>query len=238
MAQAAGGGNRFSKIGPCKAGEVLQLPRVIDRTPGAFSLELPPGDFAAYIFDCDGTLADTMPTHYKAWQTALGEHAAKFPEAMFYELGGVPTARIVELLNERHGLDLVIAETVTLKEAIFLALSPEVAAIEPVVAIARKLHGVRPMAVASGGHRRIVLTTLRALGIAELFDAVVTSEDYQRGKPAPDPFLEAALRLGVAPERCLVFEDTTTGIAAAEAAGMQFVLVPAPLRSADVSPER
>ena len=204
---------------------------MIVRTPRAFSLELPPGDFAAYIFDCDGTLADTMPTHYRAWRSALGEHAAKFPEAMFYELGGVPTARIVELLNERHGLGLAVAETVARKEAFFLALSPEIAAIEPVVAIAKKLHGIKPMAVASGGHRRIVLNTLRALGIAELFDAIVTSEDYQRGKPAPDPFLEAALRLGVAPERCLVFEDTRTGIAAAEAAGMQFVLVPAPERS-------
>ena len=211
---------------------------VTDRTPSAFSLELPPGDFAAYIFDCDGTLADTMPTHYKAWQNALGEDAAKFPEAMFYELGGMPTTRIVELLNERHGLDLAVAETVARKEAIFLALSPEIAAIEPVVAIARKLHGVKPMAVASGGHRRIVLNTLRALGIAELFDAIITAEDYQRGKPAPDPFLEAALRLGVAPERCLVFEDTTTGIAAAEAAGMKFVLVPGPERRVNAEKNR
>jgi HAD superfamily hydrolase (TIGR01509 family) len=87
------------------------------------------------------------------------------------------------------------------------------------------------MAVASGGHRRIVLNTLRALGIADLFQAIVTSEDYKRGKPSPDPFLEAALRLGVPPESCLVFEDTATGIAAANAAGMRSVLVPPPARS-------
>jgi beta-phosphoglucomutase-like phosphatase (HAD superfamily) len=195
-----------------------------------FSLTLPPGDFAAFIFDCDGTLADTMPTHYKAWQHALGANAAKFPEAMFYELGGVITQRVVEILNERHGLALPVEETVAIKEAKFLELSPEVAAIEPVVALAREYHGVKPLAVASGGHRRIVLTTLRALGIVDLFAAIVTAEDYRRGKPAPDPFLEAALRLGVAPERCLVFEDTVTGIAAATAAGMQSVLVPPPAR--------
>lgn len=171
-----------------------------------------------------------MPTHYQAWISALGSHAESFPEALFYELGGVPTARIVELLNERHGLNLPVAETVTQKETRFLELSPEIAAIEPVVALAKQYAGKKPMAVASGGHRRIVMNTLRALGIAELFQAVVTAEDYQRGKPAPDPFLEAALRLGVAPAQCLVFEDTATGIAAAEAAGMQWVLVPPPGR--------
>ncbi len=194
------------------------------------ALTLPPGHFSAYIFDCDGTLADTMPTHYRAWRAALGPHGESFPEALFYELGGVPTAGIVELLNERHGLGLPVAETVARKEAIFLELSHEIAAIEPVVALVHEFHGKKPLAVASGGHRRIVMNTLRALGIAHLFQAIVTSEDYQRGKPAPDPFLEAALRLGVAPGECLVFEDTATGIAAADAAGMQSVLVPPPLR--------
>ena len=193
-------------------------------------LSIPPGDFDAYIFDCDGTLADTMPTHYRAWCAALGAHAKEFSEAMFYELGGVPTARIVEILNERHGFAMPVAETVEHKEALFLAMSHEIAAIEPVVALARKYHGVTPLAVASGGHRRIVLSTLRALGIADLFSAIVCAEDYHRGKPSPDPFLEAALRLDVPPERCLVFEDTSTGIAAAVAAGMQWVLVPPPPR--------
>src|ERR1700733_3983086 len=159
-----------------------------------FTLTLPPGDFDAYIFDCDGTLADTMPTHYKAWLTALGEHRADFPEAMFYELGGVPTSRIVEILNERHGLNMPVAATVAYKESLFLEMSSQIAAIEPVVALARRFHGHKPLGVASGGHRRIVMNTLRALGIVELFQAIVCSEDYQRGKPSPDPFLEAALR--------------------------------------------
>jgi HAD superfamily hydrolase (TIGR01509 family) len=201
--------------------------RIPDPVP---ELKLPEGHFTAYIFDCDGTLADTMPTHYRAWCEALGNEATMFPEALFYELGGVPTSRIVELLNERHGLKLNVPETVNRKEAIFLELTPEVAAIEPVVALAKQFAGKKPMAVASGGHRRIVMNTLRALGIADLFQAIVTAEDYQRGKPAPDPFLEAALRLGVPPPECLVFEDTATGIAAATAAGMKSVLVPPPRR--------
>jgi HAD superfamily hydrolase (TIGR01509 family) len=196
----------------------------------SFPLELPKGDFDAFIFDCDGTLADTMPTHYRAWQTALGQRAADFPEAMFYELGGVPTCRIVEILNERHGYSLPVDETVAVKEKYFLEFSSGIAAIEPVVALAREWHGRKRMAVASGGHQRIVMSTLRALGIAGLFDAIVCSEDYLRGKPHPDPFLEAARRLNVVPERCLVFEDTSTGLAAAKAAGMACVLVPPPQR--------
>ena len=200
-------------------------------TTTSFPLELPHGDFDAFIFDCDGTLADTMPTHYRAWQIALGERAADFPEAMFYELGGVPTCRVVEILNERHGYAMPVAETVAVKEKLFLEFSHEVAEIGPVVALAREWHGRKPMAVASGGHRAIVLKTLRALGIAGLFDTIVCSEDYLRGKPHPDPFLEAARRMNVIPERCLVFEDTSTGLQAAKAAGMACVLVPPPPRA-------
>ncbi len=202
-----------------------------ETNPYAFPLELPAGDFDAFIFDCDGTLADTMPTHFKARQTALGKAAEDFPEAMFYELGGVPTSRIVEILNERHGYNLPVEETVALKEGLFLEMSIHIAAIEPVVALARDYHGKKPLAVASGGHHRIVMNTLRALGIANLFDAIVCSEDYSRGKPHPDPFLEAARRLNVAAEKCLVFEDTATGAQAAAAAGMACVLVPPLKRS-------
>jgi beta-phosphoglucomutase-like phosphatase (HAD superfamily) len=192
----------------------------------AWSPTLPDGNFAGFIFDCDGTLADTMPTHYVAWCRALGEHAALFPEPMFYDLGGVPTSRVVEILNENHGLNLPVDALVDLKESIFLELSQHIAPIAPVVAVAQSHHGRLPLAVASGGHRHIVHKTLRTLGITELFQTIVTSEDYPRGKPYPDPFLIAAERLGVPPERCLVFEDTETGRLAAEAAGMQYVIVP------------
>jgi HAD superfamily hydrolase (TIGR01509 family) len=209
----------------------LFLSVVTDQEPQfGFALEIPSGDFEAYIFDCDGTLADTMPAHYQSWQTVLGAQAFFLPEAMFYDLGGAPTAQIVKILNERHQLNIPVEETVALKQEIFLKLSSSIAAIEPVVAFAKSLHGLKPLAVASGGHRRIVMNTLRAIGIEDLFDAVITAEDYKQGKPAPDPFLEAARQLKVAPGRCLVFEDTAMGIAAAVAAGMQAVLVPSPAR--------
>ena len=174
-----------------------------------------------------------MPTHYRAWQAALGEAASKFSEALFYELGGTPTSDIVVLLNERYGLTLPVEETVAHKEALFLEYSCQVAAIEPVVAIAREMAGSKPLAVASGGHRRIVLSTLEGLGIVRLFNAIVCAEDYVNGKPSPDPFLEAARQLGVPPNECLVFEDTSIGIKAAEAAGMKWVRVPPPDRSVE-----
>ena len=193
-------------------------------------IKLPAGDFEAYIFDCDGTLADTMPLHYQAWLTALKEYACEFPEALFYELGGVPTDRIVEILNERHGCSMPVRETATFKDKLFIEMIPQTLPIEPVVELVHQFHGVKPLAVASGGTRDIVTRTLEALGILRKFQTVVTVEDYRRGKPAPDPFLEAARQLGVAPQKCLVFEDTSAGIAAARAANMQWVLVEPPQR--------
>lgn len=193
-------------------------------------MQIPDGDFAAYIFDCDGTLADTMPLHYKAWCAALRGHAAEFPEALFYELGGVPTERIVEILNERHGYALEAVATARRKEDFFLEMLAEIGPIESVVKIVNEVAGRLPMAVASGGHRRVVTKILEALGLLPKFAAIVCAEDYTHGKPSPDPFLEAARRLGIAPEKCLVFEDTRIGEEAATAAGMQSVLVPAPIR--------
>ena len=187
---------------------------------------LPDTDFDAFIFDCDGTLADTMPAHYTAWCRALGGHAHFLNESVFYSLGGVPTARIVEILNERHGLSLPVEELVVQKENLFESLSETIQPIDGVVEVARAHHLRKPMAVASGGHRHIVTRTLRTIGVHDLFQAIVCAEDYTHGKPNPEPFLVAAKRLGVRPERCLVFEDTEPGEAAARAAGMDCILVP------------
>lgn len=190
-------------------------------------LNIPEGDFDGYIFDCDGTLADTMPLHYESWCAVLDGFACDFPEAFFYELGGVPTERIVEILNERHGHQMPVVETAARKEQLYIERIPSILPIQPVVDFACQLYGKKPLAVASGGHGAIIRKTLTALGIVDRFDAIVGAEDYVHGKPAPDPFLEAARQLGVAPERCLAFEDTAIGIASATAAGMKTVRVPA-----------
>ncbi len=189
-------------------------------------LDIPKGDFEGYIFDCDGTLADSMPLHYRAWLAALKEHEAEFPEALFYELGGTPTQQIIMILNERHGTNMDPETTARNKESLYIGMLAEIQPIEPVVNFVHEYYGKRPLAVASGGHRAIVMKTLEGLGILDRFDAIIGAEDYRRGKPAPDPFLAAARKLNVNPRKCLVFEDTRLGCMAAEAAGMQWVLVP------------
>lgn len=194
------------------------------------NIAFPTRPFGGYIFDCDGTIADTMPIHFRAWTRAMREFGGEFPEDLFYSWGGKPTDVIVGELNKIYGLSMDVEVTARTKESYYLAAVSEVKPVGPVLDFARRIHGTAPMAIASGGHHYLVDATLGALGIAGLFDAVVCAEDYVNGKPAPDPFLEAARRLGVPPGECVVFEDSPTGITAAEAAGMAHVFVPTALR--------
>jgi beta-phosphoglucomutase family hydrolase len=186
------------------------------------ALVLPEG-VEGVIFDCDGTLADTMPLHYRAWAETLALSGAEMSEALFYELGGVATEEIVRILNARHGDQLPVAETAAAKERRYEELLPQAPAIRPVVALARSLCGKMPLAVASGGIRRLVDKTLAALELTHCFQAIKTTEDVRNGKPAPDLFLAAAADLGVPPARCLVYEDSDLGLEAARRAGMQWI---------------
>jgi len=190
-------------------------------------LRIPDREFGGYIFDCDGTLADTMPLHYRAWSELLKDYGATLSEDLFYQMGGKPTEGILGHLRDELAMPIHdLAQAAQRKEALFLDLLPEVRPIDADVAVARRWYGIKPLAVASGGFRRNVEMTLEALGILSLFDAIVCVEDCARGKPFPDPFLEAARRLRVAAPDCLVFEDSPLGIEAAAAAGMQWVFVP------------
>jgi beta-phosphoglucomutase family hydrolase len=176
------------------------------------------------IFDCDGTLADTMPLHWKAWQKVAGKHGLVFPEDRFYSLGGVPSRDIFKMLCEEQGkthLDcLALSQE---KEENYLPFLPDVKEIGVVVAVAEANHGKLPMAVASGGMKHIIEQVLEHLKIRQYFDAVVTSEDVKNQKPAPDIFLEAARRIGVRPENCRAYEDTDLGMQAIRSAGMEAV---------------
>lgn len=189
-------------------------------------LDVPEHQFGGYIFDCDGTIAHTMPIHYRAWSKALAEFGGQFPEDLFYKWGGIPTPEIVIRLNEMYGLSMDVEKTVRRKEDYYLESVHEVLPVAPVLEIAQRMWKQKPLAIASGGHRELVEATLKAINIYDMFDAVICAEDYERGKPFPDPFLVAAERIGVAPADCLVFEDSPTGVEAAKAAGMQYVFVP------------
>jgi HAD superfamily hydrolase (TIGR01509 family) len=193
-------------------------------------LEIPPGEFAGYIFDLDGTLVDTMPLHYRAWDAAMRHVGLNAPldEELFYSLGGVPTKRVAELIAAHYGLTIDAHAVFDHKEALFVEIQKDAKLIEPVVEIARRMSLSHPVSIASGGPRVIVRGMLELTGLASLFDynRVITPEDVEHGKPAPDMFLLAAERMGVPPRKCLVFEDAEPGMRAAEAAGMKWVKVP------------
>ena len=178
----------------------------------------------AFIFDLDGTLADTMPVHFGVWQIIARRHGLTFPEERFYSLGGVPTTKIAAILIAEAQLALDPVAVAAEKERHYVeALARGELSVRPIAAvieIARARRSEGPMAIASGSSRRLVTLTLAALGIAEWFGAVVAAEDTERHKPEPDVFLEAARRLGVAPARCTVYEDTDLGLESARRAGM------------------
>lgn len=179
--------------------------------------------YSGLIFDCDGTLTDSMPLHYVAWVKALSRYGLHFPEPRFYAMGGIPTGKIIEILASEQGLMVDVAQVGLEKESLFLTHLQGVGPNEPVCQIARDHHRKLPMAVASGGARSIVMDQLLTIGMNHVFKTIVGAEDTVLHKPHPDVFLEAARRINVAPQRCLVFEDTDIGIEAACRAGMDFV---------------
>jgi beta-phosphoglucomutase family hydrolase len=185
-------------------------------------MSLPP-HIKGLVFDCDGTLADTMPLHWRAWQVIAAKYKLHFPEDRFYALGGVPSRDILKMLAEEQGVTLDHIQASHEKENAYLPLMAQVEPIHAVVEIAQANHGKVPMAVASGGTQQIICDVLEHLKIRHLFGAVVTSEMVKNQKPAPDIFLEAARRIGVDPKFCRAYEDTELGLQAIRAAGMEAV---------------
>src|SRR5437764_2112603 len=138
-------------------------------------------------------------------------------------MAGIPTARIIELLTERHGWNIPVEQAATLKENLYVERLHRVTPIEPVVQLVRAHAGKLPMAVATGGTRAICSKTLDAMGVLHHFQAIVTADDVQHGKPAPDIFIEAARRIGIDPKHCMAFEDGELGLQSARAAGMSVI---------------
>jgi beta-phosphoglucomutase family hydrolase len=191
-------------------------------------LHLPDGTFRAYLFDCDGTIADSMPLHFIAWKKTLKEWGCNLDEGLFYSWGGRPVMEIISALNHKNGLNMPVEAVAERKESLYYEQLPQLKAIPEVLEHIEAQHGRIPFAVVSGSRRTSVVGSLTTLNLLHKFDTIVSAEDYKNGKPAPDAYLLAADRLGVPPEDCLVFEDTEIGIQAATAAGMASVLVPPP----------
>ena len=193
-------------------------------------LPIPAGNFGAFLFDLDGTVADSMPLHLLTWQQATRDFGGSFPEELFWQWGGIPLTKTVQMLNERFGYSMNPQEVVDHKEQIYLTLletqPDQLRPIASVVAHIALQRGHLPMASVSGSPRLTVLRTLETLGLSDAFQVIVAGEDYTHGKPDPEPFLNAARLLHVPPADCLVFEDAEAGIQSAIAAGMQYVRVP------------
>jgi HAD superfamily hydrolase (TIGR01509 family) len=188
--------------------------------------ELTAGDYQAFLYDCDGTLADNMPAHTQSYVDAAREYNVEFDPAMIDELAGWPIANVVEEINLRYNATLIPMEFKARKSQIFESKYLE--SIQPIdyVVDHLKAHaGKVRIAVVSGGDTKAIERTLEVLGIRDLVEVLVCAGDTERGKPFPDPFLKAAALLNVDPAKCLVFEDGVPGVNAAKAAGMHWVRV-------------
>jgi HAD superfamily hydrolase (TIGR01509 family) len=172
------------------------------------------------IFDCDGTLVDSMPLHMKAWEETVQSFGANFDPEFFFPKKGMRDTDIVAQFNLQFGKSLNSADAVRVKDSFFLQHVDGVKPLRLVVDVVRRYHKVLPMAVASGGTREVVERELQVIGIAHFFDVILTGDDPFNPKPFPDLFLEAARKMGVQPSLCQVFEDGDLGLQAAENAGM------------------
>ncbi|MDI5966197.1 HAD family hydrolase [Streptantibioticus silvisoli] len=190
----------------------------------------------AVIFDLDGTLVDSEPLYYEAGRRTLAAHGVTgFSWERHLRFVGVGTEDTLRSLRAEYGLAAPVADLLAEMDGHYLALAPDAALLDGAVALARRLAAAgHPLAVASGSSRAAIDAALAGSGLAPLFGAVVSAQEVDRGKPAPDVFVEAARRLGADAAHCVVVEDSPPGVRAAAAAGMRCVAAPSvPARAGD-----
>ncbi|KAB8123343.1 HAD family phosphatase [Komagataeibacter medellinensis] len=187
-------------------------------------MSLVPQNTAGLIFDCDGTLVDSLPMYREGWITALEDSLRQnVPLEWFHGHGGMSEHMVLDIIEEKLGRGVDREGIINQARTGMLQQLHVLREITVVADIARQYHGRLPMAVASNGSRQIVSACLRHLGLERLFDAIITIDDVQNPKPAPDMFLLAAGRLTLEPHACLVFEDSREGMMAATRAGMKHI---------------
>jgi len=175
------------------------------------------------IFDLDGTLADTMPYHFKGWKLACKKFGADIDTAFLRKHTGSPGWIIAaEILKACNLSDSVtVEEIMTEKLTEFYRQQHLVQPITPVVDIVKKYHGLLPMSVGTGGHREAVERTLQVTDLRKYFEIIITANDVENFKPHPETFLKCAEMMNIDPEYIEVFEDGDLGIEAAVEAGMK-----------------
>jgi beta-phosphoglucomutase family hydrolase len=174
------------------------------------------------IFDLDGTLADTMPLHFRGWKQASEKYGAAIDNAFLRKYTGSPGKIIASEIIKLGKLkgDVTIEQLIEEKLAEFYKNQHLVKPIDPVVNIVKEYFGKLPMAVGTGGHRRAVEKTLEITGLRKYFEIVVTANDVENYKPHPETFLKCAELMKIDPKYIEVFEDGDLGIEAAIQAGM------------------
>jgi len=174
----------------------------------------------ALIFDLDGTLVDSMPLHFEAWKEVCAMKGLDFSEEEFYSLAGVPSDRIFEIINERHGTNFNPKTDSLLKEETYLKKIDKLKPVEPVFELAKEFHGKLPMAIGTGSPGDHSWEAVKVLGLDKYFDILVSKNDVKEGKPNPETFLKCAKAMNIEPQFCQVFEDGNPGLQAARTAGM------------------
>lgn len=182
----------------------------------------------AVIFDLDGLMADSEPLAEWAWGQVLARFGHALDPETVREMLGMRVVDSARFVCRRFSLPISPEEAMAERDRLFLEMVPtRLRACPGLEALLDELdrRGL-PLAVATSGHRPYVALALETLGVADRFRVVVSGDDVTRGKPAPDIYLLAAERLGLAPVCCLALEDALLGVESARAAGMTCVVVP------------
>lgn len=172
------------------------------------------------IFDFDGTLGDTLPTHLQAWQAIMKKFKFEMTGSLLYQVAGMPTGDIVRYLNKHFGYNLDVEPIVKAKNTAYLELTKKITPFIPVLKIVQEYYNKLPIALGTGEYRDIARVNIRAAGVEQYFKIIVTADDVKNSKPDPETFLKCAELMNVPPEFCQVFEDAPPGLEAASRAGM------------------
>jgi len=189
-------------------------------------LSITANKYDAMLYDCDGTLADNMHLHKAAYVQVLADRGLAFDASLIDEFAGLPTVKVIDEINKRYHTNFDPQEIAQAKSDLFYnEYIKQTQRIDFVVDHLLMHLDKSKIAVVSGGSRKTVQKTLTTIGLLDKIEVMVCAGETEHGKPSPDPFLKAAALLGVAPEKCMVFEDGEAGTIAAAAAGMDWVRI-------------